>query len=129
MLSSNTLPGSGSSIWRMHSSSSINKVVADNLAYFMAQKGWNQSRLASESGVAQRTISNYLNPDNRDPTASGKEPSAKIGELQSLARALGVETWELVRKMTPSEREFYRKIERAYRDLMAEAPDDGSSPR
>lgn len=108
----------------MKSDDSINEVLAENLAYFMAQKGWKQPQLAAASGVSQRSISNYLNPSRRDPTASGREASAKLAEVQALARALEVEPWELIRKIKPSEREFYRKIERAYRDLMGNVPAD-----
>jgi transcriptional regulator with XRE-family HTH domain len=108
----------------MKKSSSINKVLAESLAHFMAKKGWTQVDLAGASSVSQRSISNYLNPDQRDPTASGKEASAKLAEVSLLAKALGVEAWELIRPMTPSEREFYKKIERAYRDLMAESPSE-----
>lgn len=102
---------------------SVNSTLADNLEYFMGEKGWNQSDLARASKVSQRSISNYLNPTRRDPTGSGKESSAKLVEISMIAAALGVEIWELVREMTPSERAFYKHIEAAFRDLKKRGPD------
>jgi transcriptional regulator with XRE-family HTH domain len=98
----------------------VNAVLAENLRYWMGEAGiGSQAQLAEKSGVSQRTISNYLNPDNRQEGATGKEPSAKLTELQKIADALGVGVWELVRPMTPRERKFYSQVEKAYADLMA----------
>lgn len=97
---------------------SINQVVAENLAHWMEQAGFtSQQALADKSGVSQRTIANYLKPGLRDDTSSGKEPSAKVTELQKLADALHIEVWQLMRAMTPQEREFYAHIEEAYKRL------------
>lgn len=97
---------------------SINQVVAENLAHWMEQAGFtSQQALADKSGVAQRTIANYLKPTLRDDTSSGKEPSAKVTELAKLATALHIEVWQLLREMTPQEREFYAQIEEAYKRL------------
>jgi transcriptional regulator with XRE-family HTH domain len=99
---------------------SVNEVLAENLRYWMEQANMTaQGDLAEKSGVSQRTISNYLNPGNRQESASGKEPSAKLTELQKIAVALGIGVWDLVRPMTPQERAFYKKVEQAYTDLMA----------
>jgi transcriptional regulator with XRE-family HTH domain len=100
------------------SSKPINIVVAENIAQAMERRNIRtQAELAKRSGVAQRTISNHLNPANRVQGASGKPPSAKLSELEQIARALDVETWDLLRDLTPTEREFYAKIEAAYRSL------------
>lgn len=97
---------------------SINQVVAENLAHWMEQAGFtSQQALADKSGVSQRTIANYLKPGLRDDTSSGKEPSAKVTELAKLAAALHIEVWQLLREMTPQEREFYAHIEEAYKRL------------
>lgn len=109
---------------------SINQVVAENLAHWMEAQGFaSQQALAAKSGVSQRTISNYLNPTLRDDTSSGKEPSAKVTELAKLAAALHIEVWQLLREMTPQEREFYDQIEEAYKKLVhrAEEEDDQHS--
>jgi transcriptional regulator with XRE-family HTH domain len=107
---------------------SVNAVLADNLRYWMGQSGISsQEQLAAKSGVSQRTISNYLNPENRQESATGKEPSAKLTELDKIAGALGVGVWDLVRPMTPRERQFYRQVEQAYRDLMNERAPNGST--
>lgn len=96
----------------------INDVVAENLSYWMGKAGvLTQQALAKRSGVSQRTISNYLHPNLRADTSSGKEPSAKLSELSKLADALGVEVHQLVREITEQERAFYARIEAAYRDL------------
>jgi transcriptional regulator with XRE-family HTH domain len=93
---------------------SISQVIAGNLAYYMKERGMNQPALAAASGVAQTTISLYLDPDRRLPSKSGKAPSPKVTELAQLAIALGIEAWQLMRDQTPEEREFYGRIEEAY---------------
>jgi transcriptional regulator with XRE-family HTH domain len=96
----------------------INAVLADNLAYFMQAKGFNQSSLGRKSKVAQRTIGNYLNPDLRQANPkTGKAPSAKLTEVEAIADALEVEVWELLRPLTPAERQFYAQIEESFQRL------------
>ncbi|WP_087864368.1 helix-turn-helix domain-containing protein [Comamonas thiooxydans] len=58
--------------------------------------------LAQKSGVAQTTISNYLNPGRRGTGKSGKAASAKLTELELLAEALGVEAWTLIQPIKSS---------------------------
>lgn len=107
----------------------INQVVAENLAFWMQEGGFtSQQALADKSGVSQRTIANYLRPDLRDDTNSGKAPSAKLTELGKLATALEIEVWQLLRQMTPQERAFYDKIEAAYKEIaknQSAGPDSG----
>lgn len=74
--------------------SSLNQILADNLALHMEKKGLKQMALAKKCGVGQTTISLYLSPDRRKP---GKAGSAKLTEVEMLARALEVEPWELLR--------------------------------
>lgn len=101
----------------------INDVLALNLGYFMRQQGLTQAALARKSGVAQRTIGNYLKPALRQAESkSGKAPSAKLTEVEALAGALGVQVWELLRPITPSEREFYRQMEESFNRLRSIAP-------
>lgn len=96
----------------------INQVLAENLEFFMKERGISsQTELAKRSGVAQRTISNYLSPDLRQESKTGKAPSAKITEIEKIAEALDVGPWDLLRSFTPSERAFYANIEDAYRKL------------
>lgn len=90
---------------------SVNQVLADNLRYFMEEKGLTQAQMGTRAQMAQTTVSLYLNPHRRGTSKSGKEASAKIAEVQRLADALGVELWELLRPMQPAEREFYRSME------------------
>ena len=74
----------------------LNDILAENLAQKMADKGHTQASLAKLSGVGQTTISLYLNPSRRQPSKSGKVPSAKFSEVESLADALGVPAWSLL---------------------------------
>lgn len=105
----------------------INAVLAANLRHFMTAKGITaQTALATSAGVAQRTISNYLNPANRTEGATGNAPSAKLSELESIAKALNVEVWELLRPMSESDRLIYQKVEEAFAGVKALAT--GSAP-
>lgn len=102
---------------------SINQVVAENLAYRMEKAGMSQSSLAAKAGVSQKTISNYLNPEQRTEGSKGKQGSPKLWELERVAQALGVEVWELTRRMTERERAMYDAIEKAYRGLVESTVD------
>lgn len=101
-------------------SKAINEVIADNLALAMRQHKTlkTQAALAEKSGVAQTTISLYLNPKKRLKSKSGKEPSAKMTELKALADALGCGVWVLLREMSERERRYYRRTEEAYAELV-----------
>lgn len=76
---------------------SLNDVLATNLAKLMDQQGHKQASLAKLSGIAQTTISLYLSPNRRQPSKSGKLPSAKLSEVEVLAEVLGIAPWELLR--------------------------------
>lgn len=96
-------------------STPINNVLARNLALFMERRdGMTQMELSVKSGVGQTTISLYLHPENRKPGANGKNPSAKLAEVEMLAKALGVQIWELLRDLTPEQRSAYEAIEKAF---------------
>lgn len=102
----------------------INEVLAANLEFFMRERGIeSQTELARRSGVAQRTISNYLSPDLRQESKSGKPPSAKLTEIEKIADALDIGAWDLLRDLSPSERAFYANIEDAYAKLTSQPPD------
>jgi len=96
----------------------INEVLAVNLAYFMKEKSFTQASLGKKVGLAQRTVGNYLKPSLRNTESkSGKPPSAKLTEVEKIAEGLGIEVWELLRPLTPAEREFYRQIEESFDQL------------
>lgn len=67
--------------------------------------------------MAQTTVSLYLNPARRLPSKSGKVPSANLGDVERLAKALEVEVWELLRPLSGPEREAYDKIANAFKAL------------
>lgn len=96
----------------------INDVLAENLAYFMGEKKLTQMALSKNSGVAQTTISLYLTPGRRQTGKAGKEPSAKLGEVEQIANALNVDVWELLRSFSSDdERKAYTLLEQAYKHL------------
>lgn len=99
----------------------INQVVADNLAYWMGEAKITQQTLAERAGVSQKTISNYLNPQQRAEGSKGKPPSPKLTELSLIAHALHIEVWQLTRSMTPRERALYEALEKAYQELLISA--------
>lgn len=88
-----------------------------------------QAALAERAGVSQKTISNYLNPGQRTEGAKGKEPSAKLTELDKIASALNVGVWQLVRQMTEGERKSYESIEAAFQSLRNSAAEREESHR
>lgn len=101
----------------------INEVLALNLAHFMKERGFTQASLGKKVGLAQRTVGNYLKPSLRNTESkSGKPPSAKLTEVEKIADGLGVEVWELLRPLTPAERDFYRQIEESFNKLRKLAP-------
>lgn len=75
----------------------LNDILATNLASLMEKAGHTQASLAKLSGIGQTTISLYLNPGRRQPSKSGKVPSAKFGEVEALAAVYGVDPWDLLR--------------------------------
>ena len=103
---------------------SINAVLADNLRHFMSEKKLTQLALSKLTCVSQSSISNYLRPASRAGGKLGKEPSAKLSEVDMLASALGVEAWELIRFINPAERAFYKQVEQSYRNLLSVAKSD-----
>ncbi len=87
----------------MRRKKSINVVLAEALKHYMGDH-WTPYSLAKKSGVAEGTIRNYLAPEKRQPSASGKEPSAKLTEVEMLAEALGVEFCDLTTDATEAQR-------------------------
>lgn len=99
---------------------SINEVLADNLRFFMTERGIDtQAALAKKCLLSQRSISNYLSPKLRVVGSKGKEPSAKLSEVERLADALQVEVWQLLRPMSKADRVIYSKVEEAFNEVRA----------
>jgi transcriptional regulator with XRE-family HTH domain len=109
-------------------SASINQILAENLACFMRERGMTQASLAAKAGMGQTTVSLYLSPARRAAGKSGKEPSAKLAEVNRLAAALGVELWELLRPLSAAQREFYRSMEALIAERAAEARSAAPAP-
>ncbi len=77
----------------------INETLAENIAHWMAMTPelGTQAKLAAKCGVDQKTISNYLNPQQRSVGSTGRPGSAKLGEVEKIAGAFGLEVWELLK--------------------------------
>jgi len=101
--------------------SEINQILASNLAHFMGAREVTQAELAKRAGIGQTTVSLYLNPASRLQGATGKTPSPTLAKVESLARALDAELWELLRPLSPVQRELYRSIEKAFQEAVRNA--------
>lgn len=100
----------------------VNAVLAENLTFFMQQRRLSQNALGKLAGLDQRTVGNYCKPELREPVGkTGKPRSAKLTEVEMLAKALNVEPWELLRHYAPGERDFYAQIEESFRKLRSSA--------
>lgn len=116
MNASNTLLFEANTLMDMEKKS-INDVFAENLAALMLRKDVNQPTLSAMSKVSQKTVSNYLNPGQRVVGSNGKQPSAKLTELEMIATALGVDPWQLLRPLNSDQRAAYEAIEAAFKAL------------
>lgn len=112
--------------WRM-SKKPINDVLAENLTAFMEERNLTQAALGKLADIGQTTVGLYLNPHRRSPGKTGKPPSAKLSEVEALANALDVEVWEMLRPLTISQRDAYKKIEAAFNSLMEASGNDTKS--
>lgn len=108
---------------------SISAVLADNLRHFMTAKQMTQAVLASRTGIGQTTISLYLSPENRAATTSGTPPSPTLARVQLLADALGVDLWELLRPLTPAERDLIRTVDAVIAERTGLKLDEEAKPR
>jgi transcriptional regulator with XRE-family HTH domain len=79
---------------------SINEFLALNLREQMRRQKLTQQALSRVSGVAQATISLYLNPQNRKSGRHGGEPSANLAAVGLLANALGCQIQDLIEPST-----------------------------
>lgn len=84
--------------------SPLNQALAENLAYYMEQKGLKQMALAKKCGIGQTTISLYLTPERRKMGKDGKPGSAKLTEVEMLAAALELDPVDLLRPAVSMER-------------------------
>lgn len=91
----------------------LNQLLAENLANLMRIKGISANALGASAGLSPRTLANYLKTDH-NPTAKGKERSAKLTEVEKLASALGVSPVELFAAVPesalPHQRQAVEKI-------------------
>lgn len=106
---------------------SANVTLAENIRYWMKKRRLEghevtQMALAQAAGVSQKTISNYLNPEQREGGTTGREPSAKIAEVAKIAAALEVEMWKLMREASSdAERDFLESLDEGVAQLRERA--------
>ena len=101
---------------------SIVFVVARALEWHMREAKLTETALGKRAGVSPRTVANFLRPEKREISASGKVPSGKLTELEMIATALGVSFVDLVTDMTPEARERRRREHLALELLSGKAP-------
>lgn len=101
---------------------SIVHVVARSLDWHMRKAKLNETTLGEKAGVSPRTVANFLRPEKRQISASGKVPSGKLTELEMIASALGVAFVDLVTDMTPAAREQRMREQLALQLLSGQAP-------
>lgn len=94
------------------------QTLANNLRWHMTQRGMTKHELAERSGVAARTITNFLYPENRK-TKKGTvraEPSGTLAILYNLAAAFDIEPWELLCDVTSERIRFHDAVELAFQE-------------
>lgn len=74
----------------------ISSVVAAAIAERMALMKLTERALGQSAGLSPRTVANFLRPESRARSASGKPPSGKLTELARIASALGATVADLV---------------------------------
>lgn len=77
----------------------LNQTLGENLKALMDDRGLSANVLGKRAGLAPNTVGNYLKAGLRDPDTmptTGKERSAKLTEVEMLARALGVSPLSLL---------------------------------
>ena len=91
------------------------EALAVNVEQRMRASGMSEAALARVSGLAPRTIGNFLRPGNRVSKrgTSKSFPSGTIANLFKIAKALDVEAWELLCGHSAHE-QFHAAIEAAY---------------
>ena len=103
-----TNSGALAPLWDMDD---LREILARNLSGLMAKSVdmRSQSALARRARVAQKTISNYLD-------ASSYKGAPSLGKVEKIARAFGIETWQLIhptlgdRVISAAELALYEKL-------------------
>lgn len=75
----------------------LNERLSRNLRALLEHRGISFKKLGKLSGVGDRTVSNYCQAEI-DTTATGKQRSAKLHELELIAQALGIDPLDLLRE-------------------------------
>jgi DNA-binding Xre family transcriptional regulator len=96
-----------------------NQILAERLDHFMKLRGFNNSTLGKKAGIAPNTVGNYLDKTPQ-VTATGKERSAKLAEIERLADVLEVSIVDLLTEADerkPEPRVLPPKVEQMLEDL------------
>jgi transcriptional regulator with XRE-family HTH domain len=81
----------------------LNQILAENLKAVLAARSLSAKELGKKARVSPRTIGNYT-ADEQAFTASGKERSAKLAEIERIAAALDVHPLQLLTDRAEQER-------------------------
>lgn len=114
-------------IRRMIKTPPVSVTLAANLkdAYTRQSRYKSLTALAKAAGVAQTSIWYMMNPDTRQPSKSGKLPSPTIESIDSVARALNMQAWQLIypepsgADASDRQRQLWQKIEENMAELRA----------
>jgi transcriptional regulator with XRE-family HTH domain len=108
---------------------SVAEVVSEALRFHMgrATPPITEKALGARAGVSPRTVANFLRPATRAPSASGKQPSGKLTELEMIATALGISIADLVTDMSEETRLQRVKADQILAILDANGPGLGES--
>lgn len=77
------------------------KIISENIKKLRANKGWNQAKLARESGITGAALSKIETDDNRSPS---------IDTLQKLSEALNVHLDYIILEGEMDEDRKYEKL-------------------
>ncbi|HEX7891445.1 MAG TPA: helix-turn-helix transcriptional regulator [Ramlibacter sp.] len=80
-------------------STPVTEVLAANLRRLMQERPDlnTQVKVGAAAGVNQKTISNCLNPGQRQAGKTGRTPSPTLAQVEKIAGAFGLEVWELLK--------------------------------
>lgn len=91
----------------------LTQMLAANIDAAMTRRHMTEPELSKASGVSLRTVGNFVRPANRRTQRNqASYPSGTIANLMRLARALGMEPWELL--MPEPQRRYHVAIEEAF---------------
>lgn len=90
------------------------ETLAANMRRLMADRDWKQAELAERAGIAQKTVSQIL-------TGSS---AATIETVDAIARAFGIEVWQLLMPPASTELEKAQELARLVQQVRGSTDTD-----